>query len=819
MPLLNALRLGLRWFVHEAGLPFLIRRRAGFFVAVTAMAFALGVNTAVFSVFRTFLLSSIAIPAPERLLLVGPMRDLPGRGPVVFNDAYPNYQLLRQTQRVFSEVTCLIQGVSSWDQGGEVRPLQSSSVTATFFPTMRVFPVLGRRFIEAEEGPSPAPVVVISYGLWTSTFGGDSAVVGRTMVLNGRPHTVIGVMPAGFGQPAPTDIWLPFDIPAAMRTSITGARSLSIYARLADDRTPEAAVAAMRDFTARTIAANSVDNRDYRYELQPIRKVLLSGADDSVTLVQVGAAALLVLAIVNLASLLVAWGFDRRQEMAIRQALGARGSRVIRMLFLQSLLVVASGAILGVGLARLALPWVRALDINPTLTSFVQRIDLDAGVLLLSASVAVLAGLLAGVLPAWFSRKADLVDGLRTGSRGATLSRAALRWQQAMVFIQAAVSVVVLAAAALLGISFHNASRVPIGFEAGRLVVGRVALQGASYESHPARAAFARTLEDNLARESAIAAFGLTSVLPVGDNLNGGRFYHDRPDGSITREPVMFHYRRISPSYLRTMSIPLLKGRLFDGHDDGASPGVAIVSRALVHRLWPGQNPLGKRLYRVMVTGAEPDPLAIVGVVGDVMDAGTRAPAGETVYVPWARVSRAEMSVVVRPRGSGEAALVAIRHALQLTDPTLAAHSMAKLATLTEQANSLPRLQTILLLVFALVAVGLSGLGSYGVMSQLIANREREYGLRLVFGATPGQLGRAVFLEMARMALPGIGVGLALVLLFGDILKQFVFGIEPRATMVLLLVTGGMVIVVAVATLPSALRAMRVEVQDSVRST
>ncbi len=813
--MLNHLGHGFRWLAHETGLPFLMRRRAGFVAAVTAMAFALGVNTAVFSVFKAFLLSSLSIPAPERLLLVGPIRDLPGRGPVVFNDAYPNYQLLRQTQQVFSDVTGLLQGVSSWDQGGDVRPLHSSSVTASFFPTMRVFPVLGRRFTEAEEGPSPAAVVVISSGLWTSTFGADSAVIGRTLVLNGRPHTVIGVMPAGFSQPAPTDIWLPFDIPASMRTSITGARSLSVYARLADDRTIAAGIAAMRDFTARAVAANSVDNRDYRYELQPIRKVLLSGADDSVLLVQVGAVALLILAIVNLASLLIAWGFDRRQEMAVRRALGARGSRVIRMLFLQSLLVVGSGAVFGIGLARLAIPWVKSLDINPTLTSLIERVDLDASVLLLSASVAVVAGLLAGVLPAWFSRNADLVDGLRTGSRGATLTRAALRWQQGMVFAQAAVSVVVLAAAALLGVSLEKASRVPAGFETGRLAVARVALQGVSYESHPARAAFVRTFEDNLARDPAIAAFGLTSVLPVGDNLNGGRFYHDQLDGSITREPVMFHYRRVSPTYLSTIGIPLLKGRQFDGHDDGASPGVAIVSRSLGDRLWPGQNPLGKRIYRVMVSGGAPDPLTIVGIVGNVMDAGTRAPPGETVYVPWARVSRGELSVVVRPRGGGEPALAAIRHALQQTDPTLAAHSMTSLATLADQANTLPRLQTILLLVFGLVAVSLAGLGSYGVMNQLVANREREYGLRLVFGATPRRLGRAVFLEMAKMALPGIGVGLALVLMFGDGLQRFVFGIEPRSAMVLLSVTAGMVLVVAIATLPSALRAMRVDVRGA----
>ncbi len=808
------MRSALAWLSREAGLRFLARRKAACTVAVLTMALALGANTAVFSVVKTFLLASIGVPDAQRLFVIAPVRNLPGRGSVVFNEAYPNYQLIRSTQRAFADVTCIAQGVAGWDDHGESRPLQTARVTASFFSTVRVLPILGRGFDASEEGPLPAHVVVISSALWHSAFNGDRSVLGNTLILNGEPHTIIGVMPDGFTQPVPTDVWLPFDLPPQARIAVTGARTLTVYGRLAEGVPRARADAEARDLTKRALAATR-ENRDFWYEARPLRGVLLDGADSTVLLVQAGAVVLLLLAILNLASLLLAWGFERRQELAVRQALGAGHGRVVRMLFLQSVVVVGLGAVLGVASTRLIVPWLRHLDLNQTLTFFTSQIRLDPSVLFASAVVAVLSGLAAGILPAFFSRNADVATELRAGARSATLSPAALRWQQTMVVLQAALSVVILAAAALIGVSFVKLVRVPIGFAPRDLLVARINLQSPVYQQSAARTRFGRDLLDNLAREPEIAFAAFTSTLPVGDGLWGGRFFIELPDGSMSTEAMLLHIRRTSTNYLPTIGIPLLTGRQFATSDDSVSPRVAIVSRSLAARLWPNESAIGKRIYRLVVGFPQPVAHEVIGIAGDVMDAGNSVPPGETVYLPWDQVSTTQMSIVVGQRAGTAGAFAALRRALRRTDPVVAAHDEASLDALVAQANALPRLQSLLLLTFAIAAVGIATLGSYGVMSQLVSTREREYALRLVFGATPSELGRSVLRKVGTLTLSGVVAGLLTVLLLGGTLKRFVFGVEPTSVAVLSLVSAGMLLIAFAATLPSMVRAMRVDIRRS----
>jgi putative ABC transport system permease protein len=806
----------LRWLAHEAGFRFLARRKAAFAVAVLTMALPLGANTVVFSALKTFLFSSIGVPDADRLLAIMPMRGVDGDGATEFREAYLNYDLIRRTQHGFADIAVTYEGIASWDDRGEARPLQMTRVTASFFPTMRVFPTIGRAFTQNEQEPRGAHVVLISHALWKSAMAGDPKAIGRAMRLDGEPYTVIGVMPAGFTQPNPTDAWIPLDVPAGDRVAITGARHYSMYGRLADGSTLPAAELEAKDFTARTVAANA-DNREFWYAVKPMRDKLLGGADATVILVQQGAGVLLLLAVLNLASLLIAWGFERQQELAVRQALGAAGVRVFRILLFQSLVVVGTGAVVGVAVTFLAVPWLRGLEL-PALTYFTSRIALDRGVLAASAAVAVIAGLGAGVLPAWFSRRIDLAQSLRAGARSVTLSPAALRWQQGMVVVQAALSVVILAAAALVGLSFRNLQRVPGGFSARGAMVARVQVDPRRFADSTSRATLGRTLVENLTREPAVAAAAFSSTLPVGDEGWSTYFFVPLPDGSLSREPSLFQIRRVSPNYLPTIGIPLLTGRQFDGHDDSAAPRVAIISRRLAEHLWPGQSAIGKRLYRVVPGSKVPGALAVVGIASDVMDEGASAPPGETVYIPWAQLSTVTLSLVIRPRGDEQAALRALRHALGATDPLLVAHDIAPLDALVEQANALPRLQSIILLTFAVAAIVIATLGCYGVMRQLVATREREYATRLVFGASPAELGRSVVRQVARLTLPGVFLGLATVILLGGVLRRFVFGVDPRSVVVLAAVGAGMLVIGIAAALPSAVRAMRVDVRRSIAS-
>jgi predicted permease len=802
---------GLRSALNAVGWGFLMRRKAALGAAVMTLALALGANTVVFSVLQGFLLSSFGAPDSHRLFVVAPSRELPGRGSVIFAEAFPNYLLLRETTRSYEELAVTLQTVASWSDGTTVRALQASRVSATFFATTRVQPLLGRAFGEAEEGPSPAPVVVIGYDVWRGYLGGSPSAVGSVMSLEGVPHTVIGVMPAGFRQPLPTEVWLPFDITQQQRRNITGARTLGVYGRLADGVSREDAERELADFDARALAS-SPDNAGYHYGLHSLLQFLLPKADRTVLLVQAGAVLLVLLAVLNLSTVLVAWGFERRREMAVRIALGAEDRGVLRLLILQNLLVTSVGAGAGLVAAASSLPLLRAMDVGPTLGFFMAGLELDLSVLAVSAATATLVSVLAGFVPAWLAARADVADSLRSGGRSSSLSPAAVRWQKGMVISQVTLTVVLASAAAFVGVSLRNLAAVDPGFASGNKVVARVQMPGAEYTAHDARAAFADRLMDALGRERTLAAWGFTTTLPVGDVPFGARFLTD-PANDPNEEPLLLHIRRTSANYHEVAGIPLLDGRAFETSDDASTPKVAIVSAAIAERLWPGEEPIGKAIYRVVSGSPQPERLEVVGLAGNVIDAGTASPPGETVYVPYAQISNNRISIVVEPREDVPAAVDAVRRALNEADPLLAAASVTTLASLLRQANALPRLQTILLVGFGVIATWIVALGCYGVMSQLVATRRAEMAVRLVFGATPRRLAGSVLAQAGLMAVPGILAGTLVVRLLASVLRPLVFGVDAGSPVVTLWVGAATLGVVALAALSPALGAMRQDVR------
>jgi putative ABC transport system permease protein len=776
----------------QTALRFFARRKAAFAVIVLTMALALGANTAVFSVLKAFLFANLAVPEPARVMVVPTTKELPGRGRVDFDDAYPNYKLLTQLTHSFESLSVTLQTDVNWEQPDNTRRLQGLRTTASFFDVMRVRPVLGRLFTNKEEGPRAAPVAVISHALWRSAFSGDPGVLGRTLRLNGGAHTIVGVLPPDFAQPVGTDIFLPFDLPQEMWTAIIGARQLTTYARLAPGVTVAAANAELRAFALRAAAAEPM-NKDWSWRVQPLRENLLSGADTALLLVQAGAAVLLVLAICNLASLLMAWAAERQRETAVRLALGASGWRLVRQFLVQSVTLVAIGGALGLLLASLSLPALQHLNPNPGLAVFLAHLELDRGTLAFAAALVLGTGLLAGLLPAWQSRAVSFTEALRTESRGASLSPGALRWQQAMVVMQAGVSVLILAGAGLAGLGFYRLGRVPLGFVTTGRVVLQIQFPEPAYGTHEKRIQLVRALEQNLAREPALTRWGLSTTIPVGDSQWGGAFKPQLPTGEFAAEPSLFHYRRVSPGYLTAMGIPLVEGRMLNGHDRPDAPFVAVVSKALAEKYWPGQSALGRKLRRV--SPADAPVIEIVGVVGNVHDSGAGLPASETVYIPFEQVSLRRAWVVLLGRGLHEDTLAAGRRALRATAPEVAAYNIAPLDDLAWQAEALPRLQVTLLGVFAVIAIGITALGSYGVMSQLVANREKEMAIRAALGASAGSVLRLVLWQNARLAAAGTLLGLLAAWFGGRALQAQLTGFDATppwpyaivAAMVLLL--------------------------------
>lgn len=788
-------------------LRFFARRRAAFAVIIVTIALALGANTAVFSVLKAFLFAQLGTPEPERIVLVWTTTELPGRGTVNFSDAYVNYKALRDSARSFSAFSATLSADVNWEQPDNTRRLQGTRATANFFDVMRVQPALGRLFNAKEEGPNAAPVAVISHALWRSAFAADPAILGRSVRFNGAAHTIVGVLPAGFGQPQGTDVWLPFDLPQPMWTAVIGGRQLNNYARLAPGVSLAAADAELKAFAGRATEIDA-QNKDWSWRAQPLREVLLNGADNAVVFIQSGAAILLLLAISNLASLLLAWAAERQRETAVRLALGASGWRLVRQFLIQSITLVSIGGALGVLLAWLSLPLLQQLNPNPQLAAFLAQLELDRTTLAFAAALVLGTGLLAGLLPALQARTTSFTEALRSESRGASASGRSLQWQQAMVVVQAAISVLILVGAGLAGIGFHKLSQVRVGFATEQRAAVRIQFPEPAYATHEQRAKLVRALEQNLAREPALASFAVISSLPVGDTQWGAGMHPQLPTGEWTRDPAVFHFRRATPSYHATMGIPLLEGRLLDERDRHGAPEVAVISKSAADKYWPGVSAVGRKLRRA----AQGTLVEIVGVVGDVRDAGAGLPAGETVYMPWDQISLRRAWIVVRSRGSTEDALAAAHRALRATAPEIAPYGDAKLTDLAHQAQALPRLQITLLGVFAVIAIGITALGSYGVMSQLVANRQREIAIRAALGATQSGVLRLVLWQNARLAAIGTTLGLIAAFVVSRALQAKLTGFDASPLWPYLAVAALVLLLTQLASLIPARRAAKADV-------
>lgn len=753
---MNSLLLDVR-----TALRFFLRRRVAFTAMVLAIALAVGANTVVFSVLRAFFAGSLGIPDDRPVVAIWTVKDLPGRGGVKFSDAFPNFQLLRESGlQSISGLAAAHPANFNWELPEETRRVSGAMASASLFDVMQVRPQLGRLFTAAEEGPGGAPVAVVSHRFWQSALGGDEKVLGRMLRLNNQAVEVIGVLPERFSQPVGADIWRPFDLPEAMWKSIVTGRQLRLYGRLAEGATLAALNTELRTFAGRA-AEFSADNKDWRWLAEPLRAALLDQADRVVLFVQAGAAVLLVLALANLVALQLAWAAERERETAVRLALGAPAGRLFRQFLVQSLLLAGAGGAAGVLLAAVGLPLLQQLVPGAVLTALLADATIDGAALGFALAAVAFVGVPAGLLPAAQVRRTGLDSALRSETRGGGASRTSLRWQRAMVVVQSTVASLVLTAATLAGLGFHRLSRVDWGFVAQDRIVFRVQFPDATFPTHEHRARFVRSFERALAQRLEFTAFGLTSTLPVGDTQWGSSFFLERPTGGFAEEPLVVSIRRVTPSYLTVMGIPLLEGRGFTEFDRENTPHVAIISKAMAERYWPGQSPLGKRLRRM--SPADAPLVEIVGIAGDVRDSGAGKPPGETVYTPFEQVSARFFSAVLVGNGTPKQTLDAGRAALRKLSQEIAAYEPAALPELIVAANALPRLQLLLLGSFAVIAIVLAGLGCYGVMGQLAANRSREMAIRVAIGSTPAAVRRLVLRTNAWLALSGtvLGIGAA----------------------------------------------------------
>ena len=788
-------------------------RRAPAFAAIVVLTLALGIgaNTAIFSVVDAVLLRPLPFREPDRLVTV--LHIYPSLDGLEAPVSVPGFRDYRDQMGIFDGAAVQSGQGFNLTGLGEPQRVVASRVSAQFFSTLGVPPLIGRTLLPDEHETSGAKVAVLSHGIWQRLFGGERSVLGRSISLNGEPYEIVGVMPAGFrdffGRDA--ELWVPLALRAEQFAD--GARTnewLNLTARLAPGVTVEQARARARDFAAQ-LKQRFPDEypRDWTLAVEPLAD-RATGRIRPVLLVLLGAVGMvLLIACANVANLLLARGASRAKEIAIRTALGAGRRQLVRQLLTESVLLAVAGGALGLALAWLAVRGIGAL--NPANLPFADRIAIDPRVLLFTLALSLVTGLLFGLLPAVHASRTDLHGTLKEGGRSATADRTGRGVRRVLVVAEMALALTLLAGAGLLIKSVARLSAVDTGFRPEKLLTFHVALPQAKYAGDTARAALWDRLVPTLAALPGVQGAGATTVLPFGGGWSTGSFTVEGHQPAEGQPGPWGDIRIVTPDFLRTLGAPLVRGRHFEARDAIGAPPVAVVDEEMVRRYWPDGDPIGKRITFDDASDSTAQWITVVGVVGHTKHEGLDADARVQLYLPSAQAAQGGMWVAVRTPGDPLALVPAVRRAVRSVDADLPIARVEAMETLVERSVGQRRLAMILLGTFAGIALVLAAVGIYGVMSFAVEQRTHELGVRMALGAGRRRVLALVVGQGMALAAVGVVVGLAGALALTRLIGSQLYAVRATDPATLAVVAVLLAATSLVATLVPALRATRVD--------
>ena len=757
-------------------------------VAILTLALGIGANTAMFSVVKAVLLARLPYPNPERTVQLWETAEQ-GRHMHVSG---PNFRDWREQSRAFDAMATTASDEVVITGDFSARKVRFDLVSRDFFRAVGVAPLRGRSFVDAEHKPGGALAAVLSYDLWQSAFGGDPQAVGKIVRANGMALTVVGIMPTGFDFPQRAQLWVPSEF--FPDESTRSAHNYEVVGRLKPGVSIEAAQADMNTIAGR-LSKQYIDDKDRGIRVVPLYDEI-TGPMRPALLILLGAVGLvLLIACVNIANLQMVRASSRIKELALRAALGARRGRIIRQLLTESLLVSIGGGAAGVVIAFWATELLRSRI--PANIPRIENIRIDGEILAFTLALAVVCGLLFGILPALSASQTDVSEALKEGSGKNTMTGARRRLGGALVIGEIAMATVLMAGAALLIESFWKLSNVDPGFQSNHIVTAPVTWPMSEAEDPNAKrvAAMNRLLLERVRAIPGAESAAITNTLPI---QSGG------PDGSFEIEgralPSNPHdfpdawYRTVSTGYFETMKVPLFRGRAFSREDERESaPQVAVVNQAFVREFFPNQDALGQRI-RFFGFDEKPQFLQIVGIVHDTRSLGLgRAPNSEVFANSFQHaVGSREVTLVVR----GPAAIASsVRRAIQSIDRNVPLEFQSMDDVIAESIAR-QRFQTALLALFATLALVLSAIGIYGVLSYTVDRRTAELGIRMALGADRLRILSMVLREGALMIGLGLASGVGGALLLTRTLTAFLYGVKPTnltayaAIAVLLCLTG-----------------------------
>ena len=746
-------------------------------VAVLALALGIGANTAIFSVVKAVLLSPLPYPEPGRLVWV--RESNPGANISEEAASAPNYNDWRTQVRSFEGVAAFANTAMTLTDGGGGEPerVPAVSTSANFFQVVGVAPALGRGFLPEEETAGKNRVVVLSHGLWQRRFGASPKALGQTITLGGNPYTVVGVAPADFKSPArgpkPPEMWFPiaFNFDNSRRRS----DYLDVIGRLRPGATVEQAQAELTALAARLEKEYPSANAGWVVKAQPLHEKVVGNVRQALWVLMGIVGFLLLIACANVANLLLARAAVRRQEIAVRSALGAGRGRLIRQLLTESLLLGLAGGGLGLILAAWGVELLVAL--SPGNIPRLEEVGLDARVLAFTFGVSALTGVVFGLLPALSASKTDLAESLKEGgSRGPTAGRSARRLRSSLVVAEIAITAVLLASAGLMIRSFRAIQSVDPGFRPERVMTFDFALPSAKYKEQPQIVNFAEQLMERASALPGVERAALTDALPLTGNADVLSFVIEgRPD--LPPEKVQdAEVFVVTPGYFDVLGIGHVRGeRLTERHVEG-TPDVVVINEAMARRYFPDEDPIGKRVN--IGDPAKTPWMTVIGVVKDTRNVGLESAPYPQMYGPAAQFPRRAMTFVARTSADPSSLVPGLRRELAALDKDLPLYNVRTMEQVLSDSISRRRFQMILIAAFAGVGLLLAAVGIYGVISYTVAQRSHEIGVRMALGARAADILRLVVGQGLGLTLAGVGLGLVGAFALTRVLSSLLYGVS-----------------------------------------
>ena len=756
----------------------MLRKSPGFTaVAVLTLALGIGANTAIFSVVYAVLLKPLPFPHPGQLISLFEAKPQEGI-PLAFT-SYDNFTEIRGQNHVFSELAGLTTHDLTFTGHGEPADLATAGVTPELFAVLGTKPLLGRAFLPEDGKQGAAPVVILSETVWRDRFAADAHVIGTSTLLDNRPYTIVGIVPADASipfSPRRIQFWIPVtqDPLFGPWTLRPGLRLLGVVGRLKPGISIHQAQAEMDTVAARLARKFPAENSGWAIRLTPLQRALVGNVRTAL-LVLLGAVALvLLIACANIANLLLARATSRAREVSLRQALGASRRRILRQLFTESVILGSLGAVAGILLAFWGVQ---------TLTSFLppdlptlNAVRVDGWVLAFALALSFGASIVFGLAPAILTAGADVQTNLKEGASRSGTTGGRRRARSLLAASEIALAVVLVIAAGLLVRSFISLTSVDPGFNPQHLLKAEIDLPQFQYSTPQQWIAFSDTLLDRVHAQPGLQNAALAVPLPLANgnvNLNFSvEGAPPRPRGT----PQTADYVSVSPEYFHVMDIPLLRGRLFSRDDVASTPRVTIINETLAQMYFPNESPLGKRLIFSFPPAAGV-PREIVGVVGDVRDVSLHKAPGPMMYVPNDQAPFWGANVVARTTLVPSTAFREIRAVVQGIDKNLPVTGTISMPNAIASSVAQPRIRAWLLGLFGIVALMLATIGIFGVISYSVSCRTQEFGLRIALGASRGAIGRIVLRESLLLAAVGLSAGMVAALTLAQFLKSQLYGV------------------------------------------